>query len=100
MSKLEETMKVLESQIAAAACSGNDTVKISRECADRILFFLRQVKGDASPDMNKLLMHIADTQLLNAPDGFHSKDDEKYMKGVWDGLEIAYNIVLEWSRSE
>ena len=41
------------------------------------------------------LKQIADTQLLNAPCEWQSEDQRLYAKGVWDGLQIAWNIISE-----
>ena len=41
------------------------------------------------------LKQIADTQLLNAPCEWQSEDQRLYAKGVWDGLQIAWDILTE-----
>ena len=41
------------------------------------------------------LKQIADTQLLNAPCEWQSEDQRLYAKGVWDGLQIAWDIISE-----
>ena len=41
------------------------------------------------------LKQIADTQLLNSPCEWQSEDQRLYAKGVWDGLQIAWDIISE-----
>ena len=38
---------------------------------------------------------IAKMQRVHAPAGWQSKDQRMYNKGVWDGLQIAWNIISE-----
>ena len=41
------------------------------------------------------LKQIADTQYLNAPCEWQSEDQRLYAHGVWDGLQIAWDILTE-----
>lgn len=41
------------------------------------------------------LKQIADTQLLNAPCDWQNEDQKLYATGVWDGLQIAWDILTE-----
>ena len=38
---------------------------------------------------------IADNQLAHAPDEQDEGEDYQYKKGIWDGLQIAWNIISE-----
>ena len=69
MTQLEETIRDLNNRMACAARDGAGLVHITRGCASRILFFLRQLDGDKALDTSRLLMHLNDLQLAEAPIG-------------------------------
>ena len=41
----------------------------------------------------KWLQNIADNQLANSPDEWQSPEQQMYSKGVFDGLQIAYEML-------
>lgn len=59
---------------------------------DEILKFIGEVaKYEALKA--KWKMTIADNQLANAPDEEYSESENRYRKGVYDGLQMAYEII-------
>lgn len=46
-------------------------------------------------NIRRILMTIADNQLAWAPDDRHQGEKKAYRKGVWDGLQMAYDIITE-----
>ena len=44
---------------------------------------------------DKWLIQIADNQLANSPDERDNRETYQYKKGIWDGLQIAWNIVVK-----
>lgn len=99
MTQLEETMQDLNNSMSRAARDGAAMVHITRGCASRILFFLRQLDGDKTLDTSKLLMHLNDLQLANAPFEESGTKEPDYQKGVYDGLELAFQSVKEWMKN-
>ena len=45
--------------------------------------------------IKKCLMEIADNQIANAPDECDSDNERRYKSGVWNGLQMAYEIVSQ-----
>ena len=45
--------------------------------------------------IKKCLMDIADNQIANAPDECDSDNERRYKSGVWNGLQMAYEIVSQ-----
>jgi len=48
----------------------------------------------------KMLQHIADVQLANAPIETMDATSHTYYDGVWHGLEMAYEILTEKEENE
>lgn len=59
------------------------------------------VKADWCPlkeqDKQKVLQHLADVQLANAPNEYHNETQRIYEKGVYDGIQMAFEIIAEHS---
>ena len=43
----------------------------------------------------KVLQHLADVQLGNAPNEYHNETQRMYEKGVYDGIQMAFEIIAE-----
>ena len=43
----------------------------------------------------KMLQHLADVQLANAPNEYHNETQRMYEKGVYDGIQMAFEIIAE-----
>lgn len=43
---------------------------------------------------------IADNQLANSPNGYEEEMTLKYLSGVWNGLQMAYEIITGGDNDE
>lgn len=56
---------------------------------DRSRSFLK----DQEAQKQSILKNIADNQLANSPDEWQSPEQRMYSKGVFDGLQMAYEML-------
>ena len=69
--------------------SEDTPIKISLECVEDILELLK----DQEAQKQSILKNIADNQLANSPDEWQSPEQRMYSKGVFDGLQMAYEML-------
>jgi len=103
MADIEKVIKGLEHCISEGDCRGCPYFKeildskIICPCREDALALLKE--QDAV--VKQWTKEIADMQLAHAPNDYHgfmSLDEyleNKYKKGIWDGLQIAWNIISE-----
>ena len=87
----EKIIKRLESQIALCKEIESDWITITVGSGKRILELL----NDQEEKKRRKLQYIADLQLSNAPNEFHNENQRMYEKGVYDGLQMAFEILAE-----
>lgn len=100
MTQLEDTIRELDFRMSCAARDGKALVTMTRGCANKIMFFLRQLDNDKALDTSRLFMHLNDLQLANAPTETMDATTHTYQDGVWQGLEMAFEAVKEWMVGE
>lgn len=80
----------------------HDTMTIS--CGDPLMELLKEVREllkEQEAVVKQWTKEIADNQLAHAPKDSHefmSLDEHlenEYKRGIWDGLQIAWNIISE-----
>ena len=76
--QLERLAIVLDEIMPGCATLVRDALKLLKE--------QKNLKG-------KLLQKIADNQLANAPSEWMNETQRTYSHGVWDGLQMAYEII-------
>jgi len=96
MTQLEDTIRELNFRMSCSARDGKANVTMTRGCANKIMFFLRQLDNDKALDTSRLLMHLNDLQLAEAPTETMDVTSHTYQDGVWNGLEMAFKAVTEW----
>ena len=67
----------------------NMTIKISYQAVVDILALLKEQEEQKQ----KWLQNIADNQLANSPDEWQSPEQRMYSKGVFDGLQMTYEML-------
>lgn len=117
----EKVISTFEKIISVCKEDGCDFVDLTFEDAEQILALLKEQNGlmlalDQSNAVNGYLnaeverlnvllkeqeavvkqwtKEIADNQLAHAPDEL-DRENWDYKKGIWDGLQIAWNIISE-----
>lgn len=96
MTQLEDTIRELDFRMSCSARDGKSNVTMTRGCANKIMFFLRQLDNDKALDTSRLFMHLNNMQLAEAPTETMNATTYAYHDGVWNGLEMAFNAVKEW----
>ena len=64
-----------------------------RDAMVRILTKTAELLKEQQQIKERILRNIVDNQLANAPSGQNELLVEHHKKGVWDGLQMAYEIV-------
>ena len=83
--RLENAIKVMERYIPDKYCALS-----KRSIAEAAALLEEQEE-----QKRKWLQCIADNQLANSPNGNENELDLMYKSGVWNGLQIAYEILLQ-----
>jgi len=100
----ERVIKAIETCIGDGHCSScgyhlSDYYVTAHDCRDQMMSDALTLLKEQEERERKWMQTIADSQLANAPkDSPMSLDEQlecEYKRGIWDGLEIALNIILE-----
>ncbi len=88
----EKVIKALESCTAKPLRRKSDKYVVSLDIrfVNTIIALLKEQEGQVQQWMKE----IADNQLAHAPDEL-DRENWDYKKGIWDGLQIAWNIISE-----
>lgn len=62
-------------------------------CCNRLKIDALALLKEQEEQKQKWLQNIADNQLANSPDEWQSPEQRMYSKGVFDGLQIAYEML-------
>ena len=93
MTDLEKTIDDLK--LLNALCHGtvlDDAIALLKGLQDEI-DRSRSFLKDQEAQKQSILKNIADNQLANSPDEWQSPEQQMYSKGVFDGLQIAYEML-------
>jgi hypothetical protein len=87
----EKVISTLEEIKTQTAEIGLDSAVIAHKFIDEIIALLKEHEAV----VKQWTKEIADNQLAYAPDDRDSGNKYLYKKGIWDGLQIAWNIISE-----
>ena len=78
----------------------DDLELLNRLCHGTVLDDAIALLKNHEEQKQKWLQNIADNQLANSPDEWQSPEQRMYSKGVYDGLQMAYEMlaygVVKW----
>ena len=90
----EKVVKALECLKAGSYCECCD-YKPYDDCIKRVATDAIALLKEQEEQKRKWLMNIADNQLANSPMGNEDEGQLRYKSGLWNGLQIAYDIIAE-----
>lgn len=71
----------------------DDLELLNRLCHGTVLDDAIAILKEQEEQKHKWLKNIADIQLANSPDEWQSPEQRMYSKGVFNGLQIAYEML-------
>ena len=94
MADREKVIKALENCKEGGSCDGCEFDIHSSRCIFLLHADALALLKEQEAVVKQWTKEIADNQLAHAPDEL-DRENWDYKKGIWDGLQIAWNIISE-----